>query len=148
MKWWNALPESAVTRFATSTIAWKTSRRAKQWAGKRSGTSHQRRLWLHTNLCRRLERNKAVAQIVQRSACGLKALRKRIEDFGDIVFVSETMVARGPETRATNLFVIPYVRRAFPFRPHANAIRKDAGQKERIIAHVGADEKAGEVVGG
>src|SRR5439155_24561420 len=105
------------------------------------------RPWLHTNLCRRLERNKAVAQIVQRSARGLKALRKRIEDFGDIVFVSKAMVARGAKARAADLLVISYVRRAFPFRPHANAVRKDAGQKERIIAHVGADEKAGEVVG-
>src|SRR5439155_19715707 len=120
MKWWNALPESAVTRFATSTIAWKTSRRAKQWAGKRSGTSRQRRPWLHTNLRRRRERNKAVAQIVQRSARGLKALRKRIEDFGDIVFVSKAMVARGAKARAADLLVISYVRRAFPFRPHAN----------------------------
>src|SRR5687768_15801260 len=141
------LPAAEAGRFYTSTIVWRTWKPAKPWDGRRFGTRRRRKQFLNSKLWQRLQRDEAVAQIIERFAGGLETLGQGAENVGHVVFVRQAMVARGAETGAADFFVITYVRRASPFGAHANAIRKDAGQKERVVAHVGADKKAGDVIG-
>jgi len=58
---------------------------------------------------------------------------RRLEDSGDLIALRQPMIARHPVMRPAQSLVIAQIRKPARLGPEPNAVRKHAGQKQRMI---------------
>ncbi len=63
---------------------------------------------------------------------------ERVENWSQFIFLGEPMVARDAVIHPANLLVVFQIWKAFRFCAESNPLRKNAGEKQRLIADVGA----------
>lgn len=89
----------------------------------------------------------AFGDVVQRAAGGLKAFSKGLENSLQMITAGKLMFARHAVLSPAQFLVVAQAGEAAGFGAVPDAFGKNAGKKKRMVADVGANQKAGSFIG-